>query len=48
MKTGLSRHCPAMPWSGAVDAETIWRSEDRVAQIVLPFEFYPDDWELDG
>lgn len=31
----------------AVDAETIWTWEELATQIVLPFEFYPDGWELD-
>ena len=31
----------------AIDPEAIWFWEERATEIVLPFEFYPDGWELD-
>ena len=30
-----------------VDPETIWQWERLATEIVLPFEFWPDGWELD-
>ncbi len=30
----------------AIDAETVWQWERLATEIVLPFEFYPDGWEL--
>lgn len=30
-----------------VDPDTIWHWEKLATEIVLPFEFYPDGWELD-
>ena len=29
-----------------VDAETVWHWERIATEIVLPFEFFPDGWEL--
>lgn len=29
-----------------IDAETIWQWEHLATEIVLPFDFYPDGWEL--
>ena len=29
-----------------IDAETVWHWEKLATDIVLPFEFYPDGWEL--
>ena len=29
-----------------IDAETVWHWEKIATDIVLPFEFYPDGWEL--
>ena len=29
-----------------IDAETVWHWEKIATEIVLPFEFYPDGWEL--
>lgn len=31
-----------------IDAETVWHWERIATEVVLPFEFYPDGWELDG
>ncbi len=31
----------------AVDPETIWQWERRATEIALPFDFWPDGWELD-
>lgn len=31
----------------AIDAESIWHWERLATEIVLPFEFFPDGWELD-
>jgi hypothetical protein len=30
----------------AIDAETVWLWEKIATEIVLPFEFFPDGWEL--
>jgi hypothetical protein len=30
----------------AIDAETVWQWERLATEIVLPFAFYPDGWEL--
>lgn len=30
-----------------VTAEAIWDAERRATEIVLPFDFWPDGWELD-
>ena len=30
-----------------IDAETVWHWEAIATRLVLPFEFYPDGWELD-
>ncbi len=30
-----------------IDAQTIWTWEHTATEIALPFEFYPDGWELD-
>ena len=30
-----------------IDAETVWHWEEIATRLVLPFEFYPDGWELD-
>lgn len=32
----------------AIDAESVWHWERLATEIVLPFAFYPDGWELDG
>ena len=29
-----------------IDAETVWHWERIATEAVLPFEFYPDGWEL--
>jgi hypothetical protein len=29
-----------------IEAETVWHWERIATEIVLPFEFYPDGWEL--
>ncbi len=29
-----------------IDAETVWHWEKIATDIVLPFEFFPDGWEL--
>ena len=31
----------------AIDAETVWQWERLATEIVLPFQFEPDGWELD-
>ena len=31
---------------GAIEAETVWQWERLATECVLPFEFYPDGWEL--
>jgi len=31
----------------AIDAETVWQWERLATEIVLPFLFEPDGWELD-
>lgn len=31
----------------SIDAETVWKWEEIATRIVLPFEFYPDGWEVD-
>lgn len=31
----------------AIDAESVWHWERLATEIVLPFEFFPDGWELD-
>lgn len=30
----------------AIEAEMVWHWERIATEIVLPFEFYPDGWEL--
>lgn len=30
----------------AIEAESVWEWERLATEIVLPFEFYPDGWEL--
>ncbi|WP_395002550.1 hypothetical protein [Cypionkella sp.] len=30
----------------AIEAETVWQWERLATECVLPFEFYPDGWEL--
>ncbi|OYU39386.1 MAG: hypothetical protein CFE33_08285 [Pseudorhodobacter sp. PARRP1] len=30
-----------------IDAETVWQWERLATEIVLPFQFEPDGWELD-
>ena len=30
----------------AIEAESVWQWERLATEIVLPFEFYPDGWEL--
>lgn len=30
----------------SIDAETVWKWEEVATRIVLPFDFYPDGWEL--
>ena len=30
----------------AIEAESVWDWERLATEIVLPFEFYPDGWEL--
>lgn len=30
----------------AIEAETVWHWERIATEIVLPFEFFPDGWEL--
>ena len=31
----------------AIEPEAIWYWEERATREVLPFDFYPDGWELD-
>lgn len=31
----------------AITAESVWHWERLATEIVLPFEFFPDGWELD-
>ena len=31
----------------AIDAQTVWTWEHLATETVLPFEFFPDGWELD-
>jgi hypothetical protein len=31
----------------AIDPDTVWDWERRATEIVLPFNFWPDGWELD-
>lgn len=30
-----------------IDAETVWHWEKLATEVVLPFDFFPDGWELD-
>lgn len=31
----------------AINAESVWDWERRATEVVLPFNFWPDGWELD-